>query len=124
MVLARPQTLADEDLVTLEVYEPQVGRAPAQTFTVRALQPRAREHHAPPIGPRPGELFGHAVKPGPAVGVGKRLAPTHLGDVGFGVEVVALEEVGVERAGKRPTDRGLAGARHPHHDSDDHDSGY
>jgi hypothetical protein len=42
----------------------------------------------------------------------------HLGHVGVGVECIALGELPVEHDRETLRDRGLAAARHPHHDDD------
>jgi hypothetical protein len=71
----------------------------------------AREHRL--------HLGRQPIEPGPAVSIGEWRSRGHLGDVRFGMKIVAVEKRPAEIGGKRLADLRLAATGHAHQ-HDDH----
>ena len=59
---------------------------------------------------------GHVVEPRPAVAVGQWLTAFHLGDSGFGVELITVDHDQPKASGECFCESALAAAAHAHHD--------
>jgi hypothetical protein len=105
-----------------QVDQPGLGPATQQRVAVLAAQRRAGDDGR--LARR--DLLVHpgsdGVQPRPAVGVGERLAPVHLGDRHGGMERVGVRERPAQPRRQPRADRGLAAAGRPG-DDDDHIAG-
>jgi hypothetical protein len=93
--------------------QPRFGAAAQQHVTVSAPQrgachDRGLARRDPFVHPG-----GDRLQPRPAVGVGKRLSPPHLLDVGRGVERIGVNERPVQASREQRPDGGLAATGRP-----------
>ena len=119
-VVARAVLHPVEDDVGLggDVQEPHVRAALAQQVAVDPAQGRAGDHRGLAAALLGRDPVADGLEPRPAVLVGERGAAAHLGDVGLGVEGVALGELPAEHGGQPLRDRRLPAPGDTHDDDD------
>ncbi len=117
VALASPHAFEDQRLIAIQEQEADRLVTLADLVAVLLLEGGADDDtHLVLLFQAVGRI-ADPLQPGGAILIVERGTTGHLLDVGFRVQIIAIDELGPQCLGHLETDAGLAAATHSHHDN-------